>query len=59
MKPQFETLSDFINMNGYAAYVWSSWGLCLLVIFALGIGAIANYKKTKSRLEKLEQENAN
>ncbi len=26
------TLNEFINMGGYGAYVWSSYGIALLVL---------------------------
>ena len=28
----YANLSEFINMGGYGAYVWSSFGLCAMVM---------------------------
>jgi heme exporter protein D len=31
---QFESFSDFINMGGYAPYVWISYALAFVVLVA-------------------------
>ena len=31
-------MTEFLNMGGYASYVWSAYGLCFLV---LGLNVIA------------------
>jgi len=40
------TLSEFVNMGGYAAYVWPSYALGLVVL-------IANYIAPRQRERKL------
>lgn len=54
--------SDFFNMGGYAFYVWSSWGLSLLIF--VGHFIHAKYQRTHitkqlqrqlSRAEKYQQ----
>ncbi|WP_340677525.1 heme exporter protein CcmD [Paraglaciecola sp.] len=43
---QFDTMSDFINMGGYALYVWLAFGLGLLSVVGLWLESW----RTKKRL---------
>ncbi|WP_334012633.1 heme exporter protein CcmD [Alteromonas sp. S167] len=45
---QFESFSDFINMGGYAFYVWLSFGV---TFFSMGIIAVQSYLKQSSLLK--------
>ena len=45
---QFESFSDFINMGGYAFYVWLSFGVTFL---SMGIIAVQSYFKQSSLLK--------
>ena len=38
--------SEFLNMGGYGFYVWSSWGLFLVVMFGNLIYAQTLYRRT-------------
>jgi heme exporter protein CcmD len=55
MKPQFSNLSEFLNMDGYAGYVFAAYGLSVFVIFGLLAWAIIDAKQSKARLLKLEE----
>jgi len=37
-------MSDFLNMGGYAFYVWSSFGLTALIIFVNILEPIMHHK---------------
>ena len=30
----FDSFADFVHMGGYASYVWSSYGMALVVVLA-------------------------
>ena len=34
-RPEGESVSEFLAMGGYAAYVWSAYGFALVVLLAL------------------------
>ena len=52
---QFESFADFLNMGGYAFYVWLSFGVAFL---AMGIIAIQSFSKHRDLLKQVvvEQE---
>ena len=52
---QFESLADFINMGGYAFYVWLSFGVTFA---AMAIIAIQSFIKHRNHLRQVvvEQE---
>ncbi|GMQ47182.1 heme exporter protein CcmD [Vibrio sp. 10N] len=41
----FESLSDFFAMGGYAAYVWSAFGITFLSMFILLFTSVSRGKK--------------
>ncbi|CAG0944932.1 hypothetical protein GPROT2_02935 [Gammaproteobacteria bacterium] len=43
-------MSDFLDMGGYALWVWSAFGLTLVVLLANIIGADRRYHSTLRRL---------
>ncbi|MCP3703503.1 MAG: heme exporter protein CcmD [Alteromonas sp.] len=47
---QFESFADFLNMGGYAFYVWLSFGVTFL---AMGIIAIQRFSKHRALLKQL------
>lgn len=53
----FQTFSDFLNMGGYAAYVWSAFGItfgALLLLLLTSIRQQNNVlKQVKNRKERL------
>ena len=52
---QFESFADFLNMGGYAFYVWLSFGVTFL---AMGIIVIQSFIKQSNLLKQVvvEQE---
>ena len=53
-------ISKFLNMGGYALYVWSSYGLALLVLSWLFVKPVLDKKKImqqlRGRYRQLEQQ---
>ena len=53
-------ISKFLNMGGYALYVWSSYGLTLLVLSWLFVKPVLDKKKIvqqlRGRYRQLEQQ---
>jgi len=47
------SLSEFFNMGGYAVFVWSSYGLALVVLF---INWLLPYQQHKQNLKKLTRQ---
>ncbi|MCL9781821.1 heme exporter protein CcmD [Vibrio sp. S4M6] len=57
----FQTLNDFINMGGYAIYVWSAFAItfgALLLLLIVSIchqnSVLKHVKKRKDRLARIE-----
>ena len=48
-------LSAFIDMGGYGAFVWPSYGLSALVLIAVVWQSRARLKRSDAELEKLRQ----
>ncbi|XBQ17324.1 MAG: heme exporter protein CcmD [Oceanicaulis sp.] len=48
-------MSAFFAMDGYAAFVWSSYGLTLLGIGGLVALTIAARRRARARLDRLER----
>lgn len=58
MKFQFESMADFIAMNGHGAYVWASYAITLIVLIVLVISPVLQKKafiKQQQKLHKLAQ----
>ena len=51
----FETFQDFLAMGGYAAYVWSAFGVTFGALFLL---LLVSIKKTKSLKNEVIQKQA-
>jgi heme exporter protein D len=56
MTPQFQSVSDFLNMGGHASFVFGAWGLSVAVISLLIGRAIITGKRQRARLDALERE---
>ena len=50
---QWSSLNEFLNMGGYAAYVWGSYGMCALLIVAELVSARA--RRTRAVAEARRQ----
>ncbi len=44
-------MADFFAMGGYAVYVWSSWGLTLLVMMTTLIQALRRLRALRREVE--------
>ena len=44
--------SEFFNMGGYAVYVWSSYGLALLMVVANIVMPLIHRKRVISRVKR-------
>lgn len=55
MKPQFANFQEFLNMDGYAPYVFSAFGLSIAVIIGLVILGANASKNANARLLALEE----
>lgn len=49
-----KTFSEFLHMSGYAGYVWSAFGLTLLVMSALFFISRSQYRR---KLEEIKRRN--
>ncbi|HRH05751.1 MAG TPA: heme exporter protein CcmD [Burkholderiaceae bacterium] len=49
----YANLSEFINMGGYGAYVWSSFGLCA---FAMLMECLTLRSQRRSAIARLHEE---
>lgn len=50
---------EFLKMGGYAAYVWSSYGIVAVVLLLNGISSWRRYQSLLLRLKRLHGENNN
>lgn len=48
-------MADFFHMGGYAIYVWSSYGLALLVLVGLLLASLMGLRRKERLLRSLEQ----
>ena len=47
-----KTLSEFLDMGGYGAYVWSSYGLCFAILAWNILSARHQAQQTEQRLKR-------
>lgn len=48
-------MAEFLNMGGYAFYVWSCYGIAALVIVALAWQSLRDWRVQSSLAEELEK----
>lgn len=48
-------MADFFHMGGYAIYVWSSYGLALLILAGLLVASLAGLRRKERLLRSLEE----
>lgn len=61
MKFQFETIADFITMNGHGPFVWSAYAITFAVLIFLLVSPLVQNKvfiKQQQKLQKLAQANS-
>ena len=51
------SLNNFFAMGGYAAYVWSAYGISFIVLFLNIFLAVRNERKTMDELKKRLESN--
>jgi heme exporter protein D len=60
MKFQFESIADFIAMNGHGPYVWSAYAITFAVLIYLLVSPVMQKKtfvKQQQKQQKLAQAN--
>ncbi len=50
-----DAMRDFIDMGGYAAFVWPAYGLTLLVLALLVIDSVGRLKRRLAELAQAEE----
>ena len=56
---QFQSLREFLLMGGHGAYVWTAYGLTVLVMLALIWGPLARRRQALERIARREKHSAN
>ncbi|MEM8987553.1 MAG: heme exporter protein CcmD [Pseudomonadota bacterium] len=51
-------MTGFFEMGGYAAYVWPAWGLSAVLLAALALISLQDYKRAKRAADALKNEDA-
>jgi heme exporter protein D len=49
-------LTEFFNMGGYAAFVWTSYALSAAVLIGLGVSSWRRLRQLESDLAEFERE---
>lgn len=49
-----DAVSEFLNMGGYAAYVWSSYGLALVLLVGLAVVTRQAMRRNERQLARLQ-----
>jgi heme exporter protein D len=54
---QFDSISAFFDMGGYAFFVWLSYGVSAFLLTALVYSSHSNHKKVKNKIaQRLQRE---
>jgi heme exporter protein D len=48
-------MAGYFAMGGYAAFVWSAYGITVLVLAALALVSVTAERRTRTRLAAIEQ----
>ena len=48
-------MASFWDMGGYAAFVWPSWGVAVLIVLVISIRSVMRAKTVAQRLSALDQ----
>ena len=49
-------MSEFFHMGGYAVYVWSAYGIAVLVLIANLLQPMLDNKQLRKRLQRMHQQ---
>ena len=55
MKFQFESIADFIAMNGHGSYVWASYAITFAVLIFLLVSPLLQKKAFVKQLQKQQK----
>lgn len=55
MTTYFASFSDFLNMNGYAVYVWPVWGLVLGALLLQALSVRKERRRILSDIRRMER----
>jgi len=58
MMINFASITDFLQMGGYAYYVWPAYGITLFILGAIIRNAINGQRAIKQKLKRLRQQDA-
>ena len=47
-------MTEFLHMGGYAAFIWPSWGLALVVIIGITLNSFSRDRRVQKELDGLE-----
>lgn len=48
-----ELLSTFLDMGGYAGFVWSAYGIAAFILVGLAAQSVATLKRTEMMLQQV------
>ena len=48
-------MAEFLNMGGYAGFVWPSWGIALAVIIGVSVQSVIRSRRVRSALAAMEE----
>ena len=48
-----ESLSTFLDMGCYGAFVWSAYGLAAIILIGLAIHSLIRLKRTQTMLQQI------
>ncbi len=51
-------MSEFLDMGGYAAFVWPTWGVSMTVLVGLILHAVLERRAAQDALRRLEEDEA-
>ena len=51
-------MTAFLEMGGYAVYVWPAYALTLAVGVAMGVHSLSRFRRARDLVAKLERERA-
>jgi heme exporter protein D len=49
-------MSEFLHMGGYAAYVWSAYGIALVILTINLVQPMLSHRELRKRLSRIHQE---
>jgi heme exporter protein D len=48
-------MTEFLEMGGYGAFIWPSWGLAVLVLLGVTVSSLRHDRRIQKELEQFEQ----